>query len=41
MEYDLRTPYAYLMEAMIFVKAAAENGGKVDMQWRKSGHADC
>jgi len=31
MEYDLRTPYAYLMEAMIFVKAAAENGGKVDM----------
>ena len=31
MEYDLREPYAYLLEAMIFAKAAAENGGKVDM----------
>ena len=31
MEYDLRDSYAYLLEAMIFVKAAAENGGKVDM----------
>ena len=31
MEYDLRDPYAYLLEAMIFAKAAAENGGKVDM----------
>lgn len=31
MEYDLRDSYAYLLEAMIFAKAAAENGGKVDM----------
>ena len=31
MDYDLRLPYAYLLEAMIFAKAAAENGGKVDM----------
>ena len=31
MEEDIKSPFAYLLVAMNYAKAAVENGGKVDM----------